>query len=666
MNRKSLLTSILVSSVGVFTAALVAVCLIFSINVNIRYTTSIKSDLYHTVAAESAQMDAWFTKHTTIAEDFAKTAVEQDFHGEALKAHMLNVVHTTSDSIMNGYLAWETDTVGMVCSVFPVDDDYVAQSRGWYQTAKSTKKTVVTDPYIDAITGKIVITVASPLLAANQDQTVLGVCGLDIEIGELVSVCRALKADEGGYAVLVDASDNIVAHSANEEYSHQLLSDGVTEKVTKLVELAPIYSEVLSAAGSTNVVSGKGYDGEKHFFPVVPIGNTGWKVLYAADYKEATSKLNNIIIFAVIVSVVAILGGGLYFWVKFTKRLKPLSAIEKIVTDMSHGVLEHEYPTAANDEIGSICESLQKTNKSLKSYIGDIEKILANMAEGIFDISRYDSSLKFVGEFMTMEQSIRNICKVLNSTFRELNEVSDQIFSCSQAASAGATDLANAVNDESRLVAEVTKNLNDINARVSQSSKNAFSVKNKTADATEKIGIGNEKMQELVGIMNSISTSADEIVKINSTIEDIAFQTNILALNASIEAARAGEAGKGFAVVAEEVRSLAGKSAEASKITAELINNTVKAITNGTTAAGLAAEMLGEIVTETSAINESVSEIAAVSEEQKTMIADVSQKLAAVDHAIEITNSGAQQTASASATLDNQAALLKEHLSKFG
>lgn len=662
MNRKSLLTSILVSSVGVFAAALVAVCLIFSINVNIRYTTSIKSDLYHTVAAESAQMDAWFTKHTTIAEDFAKTAVEQDFHGEALKNHMLNVVHTTSDSIMNGYLAWETDKVGMVCSVFPVGDDYVAQSRGWYQSAKATKKTIVTDPYIDAITGKIVITVASPLLSSDKDSTVLGVCGLDIEIGELVSVCRALKADEGGYAVLVDASDNIVAHSANEEYSHQLLDDGVTEKVTKLVELAPIYSEVLSAAGSTNVVAGKGYDGEKHFFPVVPIGNTGWKVLYAADYKEATSKLNNIIILAVIVSAAAIIGGGLFFWVKFTKRLKPLSAIEKIVTDMSHGVLEHEYPKAANDEIGSICESLQKTNKALKSYIDDIEKILANMAEGTF---RYDSSLKFVGEFMTMEHSIRNICKVLNSTFWELNDVSDQIFNCSQTASAGAADLASAVSDESRLVTEVTENLNDINARVSQSSANAFSVKDKAAAATEKIGIGNEKMQELVTIMGNISESADEIIKINATIEDIAFQTNILALNASIEAARAGEAGKGFAVVAEEVRSLAEKSAEASKITAELINSTVKAIRNGTTAAGSTAEMLGKIVDETSTISDSVSEIAAVSEEQKAMLAEISEKLAAIDRVIETTNSAAQQSANASSTLDSQAALLKEHLSKY-
>ena len=81
-------------------AALVAVCLIFSINVNIRYSSSIRSDLYHTVASESAKMETWFTKHVVIAEDFAKTAVMYDLHGDSLQKHMLDIVHTASDSIM--------------------------------------------------------------------------------------------------------------------------------------------------------------------------------------------------------------------------------------------------------------------------------------------------------------------------------------------------------------------------------------------------------------------------------------------------------------------------------------------------------------------------------------------------------------------------------------
>ncbi len=660
MKKKSLLTSILLSSAGMLAAALIAVCLIFSVNVNIRYTSSIKSDLYHTVAAESAKMDTWFTKHTTIAEDFAKTAVEQQFHGEELQKHMLDVVHTTSASIMNGYLAWETDTVGMVCSVYPVADNYVAQERGWYQSAKSTRATIITDPYIDAITGKIVITVASPLLSGNE---VLGVCGLDIEIGELVSVCQELKADEGGYAVLVDGSDNIVAHAENQDYSHRLLDDGKTEKVTKLVDIAPIYSEVLAASGSTNVVSGKGYDGSMRYFPVVPVGSTGWKVLYAADYNEAMSRLNDIIILAVIVSLAAIFGGGLFFWLKFTKRLKPLSAIENIVTDMSNGVLEHNYPESANDEIGTICGALMRTNKSLKSYIDGIEKILSDMSDGRFV---YDSSLTFVGEFTAMEQSIRHICGAMNSTFAELNTVFEQISGGSRSVSVGAAQLARAVNDETKLIVEVSENLGDINNRVSQSAENAFNVKEKALKAADTVSAGNEKMQELVNIMDSISRSADEIVKINSTIEDIAFQTNILALNASIEAARAGAAGKGFAVVAEEVRKLAAKSGEDSKITAELIENTLKAIGSGTEAANSTAEMLDEIVRETSLISGSVSEIADVSEGQKTMLSEISAKLGEVEAIIEKTDSAAQNSAAASEELDSQVALLKKHLERFG
>lgn len=658
MKKKSLIRSILTSSVGILASALIIVCLIFSINVNIQYTRSIKSDLYHTVATESAKMDAWFTQHTTIAEGFAQAAVHNDLHGDALQQYMLNVVHPCSTSIMNGYLAWETDTVGMVCSIYPVAENYVAQERGWYKTAKSTKEIVITDPYIDAITGKIVITVASPLLSDNG--TVLGVCGLDIEVTELVALSQELKADTNGYAVLVDAAGNIVVHAQNSDYDHRLVGD--EEVVTKLVDIAPIYSDVLAASGSTNVVSGKGYDGTMRYFPVVPIGDTGWKVLYAADYNEAMSRLNNIIILAVIVSVVAALGGVLFFWRKFTKRLKPLSDIECIVTNMSNGVLEHDYPDAENDEIGTICDALCATNKSLKSYINEIERILANMADGKFV---YDSTVRFAGEFTAMEQSIRGICEAMHSTFEQINTVSEQIANGSHSVSSGASELANAVADETRLIGEVHTNLEDINKRVSQSSENAFDVKERAIKATDTVNSGNEKMQELLEIMKSISGYAEEIVKMNSTIEDIAFQTNILALNASVEASRAGAAGKGFAVVAEEVRNLAAKSGEASNSTAELIGHTVRTIKNGTSAANATAEMLNEVVIETSSISESVSAIADVSEEQKTMLADIVTKLGEVEAVIGTTSATAQNAAAASEELDGQVAVLKDNLERY-
>lgn len=658
MKKKSLLSSILATSMAVLVADLVMVCLIFSINVNIQYTQSIQSDLYHTVATESAKMDAWFTQHTTIADGFAQAAVHDDLHGDALQQYMLNVVHPCSPSIMNGYLAWETDTVGMVCSVYPVADNYVAQERGWYQTAKSTKEKVVTDPYIDAITGKIVITVASPLL--SDSGTVLGVCGLDIEVTELVSLSQELKADTNGYAVLVDASDNIVAHSQNSDYDHRL--EGSDEIVTKLTDIDPIYKSVLAAAGSTNVVSGKGYDGTKRYFPVVPIGDTGWKVLYAADYGEAMSRLNNIIIFAVIVSFLTAVGGALFFLFKFTNRMRPLSAIENIVTNMSNGVLDHEYPEAEDDEIGTICKALGRTNLSLKSYINEIERILANMAKGNFV---YDSTERFVGKFEAMEQSIRGICEAMHSTFGQLGTVSEQIAHGSHSVSSGAAELAGAASDETRLISEVHTNLEEINTRVSQSAENAFNVKEKAVRATDTVNNSNEKMQELLEIMNSLSNYAAEIVNMNATIEDIALQTNILALNASVEAARAGVAGKGFAVVAEEVRSLAAKSREASNSTAEIIGQTAKTIKSGTDAANATAEMLSEVVLETSAINESVSEIADVSEEQKAMLSEIVKKLGEVESVIGTTSAAAQNAAAASEELDGQVVVLKNNLERY-
>ncbi|MDE7363058.1 MAG: methyl-accepting chemotaxis protein [Oscillospiraceae bacterium] len=657
MKKKSLLKSILFSSVGVLALALIVVCLVFAINVKIQYTKSIKSNLYHTVATESAKMDTWFTAHTTIAESFAQTAAEQGLHGDELQKYMLDVVHSCSSSIMNAYLAWETDTQGMVCSIFPVDDDYVAQERGWYRTAKQRGKPIITEPYIDKITGKLVITIAAPLTV---DGAFAGVCGLDIEPAELVQLTQDMKADENGYAVLVDHDNNIVVHAQNSAYSHTL--ENGEEKVTRLVDLAPIYNEVLMAAGSPDVVSGRGYDGKKNFFPVVPIGDTDWKVLYAADYNETMAPLTGTIVVAVIISAVAIIIGVLFFGSKFTRRLKPLHYIENVVTSMSNGVLEHTYPNAENDEIGSINEDLKETNRSLKSYISEISRLLAHMAEGNF---KYDSKVMFAGEFAAIESSIRNICAAMESTFKQLGEISGQVTAGSKSVSIGAAELARAVSDETQLISEVSSGIEDINKRVTQSSNNASDVKERAIKATDTVNGGNDKMQQLVRIMDSISRSATEIVKVNETIEDIAFQTNILALNASIEASRAGVAGKGFAVVAEEVRSLATKSSEAASSTAGLIGETVKKIQIGTAAAKDTAAMLDEVVKETGTISGSVTEIADVSEEETIMLAEIMSKLSRITTVINKTATTAHNAAEASEKLDAQVIKLNTNLEYY-
>lgn len=657
MKKRTLLRSFLLTSVCILVADLIAVCLIFSVNVDVQYKRSIKSDLHHTVAAEAAKMDAWFVKHTTIAEAFAQAALQQDLHGSALQDYINSAVLVQSDSIMDGYLAWDTDNRGMVCGIYPVDDDYIAKERDWYIRAKAANGPIVTEPYIDVATNKLVITVAAPMIAADGFH---GVCGLDIEVTELVTLSTGLKADGNGYAVLIDNNDNIVVHAQNSEYSHRLENN--EEISTALTDIGPIYSDVLAAADSADIVLGKGYDGVMRYFPVVSIGDSGWKLLYAADYHEAVAPLEHIVILAVMVSVAAILCGILLFKIKYTKRLMPLSGIGQIVLKMSKGVLDHTYPDTANDEIGEICQSLKTTNQALKSYINELGRILSNMSRGNFV---YDSHIAFVGEFKAMEQSMRSICQAMHAMFARFGEVSTEIASESHSLAQGASELAGVVADETQLIGGVSVNLDDISGHVSQSSQEAAEAKEKAMRATDTVNGGNQKMQELLGIMDRISKSTEEILKINATIDDIASQTNILALNASIEASRAGEAGKGFAVVAEEVRGLAAKSTEASKLTAELIGNTVKIIEQGTVAANETAEMLSEVVVETSSINDSISEIAYVSEEEKKMLSEIIVKLTSVKTMIETTSNTAQNSANASEQLDRQVELLKENLERY-
>ncbi|MGN0596484.1 MAG: methyl-accepting chemotaxis protein, partial [Ruminiclostridium sp.] len=240
-----------------------------------------------------------------------------------------------------------------------------------------------------------------------------------------------------------------------------------------------------------------------------------------------------------------------------------------------------------------------------------------------------------------------------------------QISDGSGGVASGAAALADAVSEETALINQVMGNVEEIASRVADSAKSAVYAKNQTRDTASIVKESSDKMDELLNSMLDIATSAEKIVKINSTIEDIAFQTNILALNASVEAARAGEAGKGFAVVADEVRNLASKFADASNSTNKLIAETVSVIESGKALAQQTADLLSAVVERTSVIETGVTEISDVTEKQRAQLADIVNKLGEVSGVVETTASTAEESAAASEQLDEQVERLKDSLKKY-
>ena len=177
--------------------------------------------------------------------------------------------------------------------------------------------------------------------------------------------------------------------------------------------------------------------------------------------------------------------------------------------------------------------------------------------------------------------------------------------------------------------------------------------------------MSNEKMQLMIQAMEDISHCSNEISKIIKTIEDIAFQTNILALNAAVEAARPGTAGKGFAVVADEVRSLASKSAESSKNTSVLIENSLKAVENGTRIADETAQSLYQAVNGVNEMTAIIGQISEASSAQAHSISQVTLGIDQISSVVQTNSATAQESAAASEELSSQSQMMKNLVNKF-
>ena len=370
------------------------------------------------------------------------------------------------------------------------------------------------------------------------------------------------------------------------------------------------------------------------------------------------------------VLVLVIIGGSIMTSKRIGAKIadqieKPIADLAERLKRFSQGDLDSPFPEHNNeDEVAFMNDVAKEMAVNLNLIISDLSRLMSLMADGNFAIST-EIEDKYVGKFVELLESVRNMNRKMDSTLRHVEESAEQVTAGSENLAQSAQDLAEGATEQAGAVEQLQATMSTITEQVADTVNNLNDTSRKAESYAKSADSSKTDMRELMEAMQRISETSKKIENIISDIESIASQTNLLSLNAAIEAARAGEAGKGFAVVAEQIRMLADESAKSAVDTRTLIEGALNEIEEGNQVAQKAADSMETVVQGINDISDTSKMLSENSNQQIAALREAEKGIEQISEVVQSNSAASEECSATSEELSAQAEAMNEMTAQF-
>ncbi|MBN2297620.1 MAG: Cache 3/Cache 2 fusion domain-containing protein [Deltaproteobacteria bacterium] len=454
------------------------------------------------------------------------------------------------------------------------------------------------------ITGKLVVPVCAPIF--KDSKKFMGCVVVIVQIDYIMNKLANTKIGRTGYAFMIDSQGIIVAHPNPE---HILKLDISAQK-----GMEKIASEMM--AGQTGVQEYT-FEGSQKIAGFSPVRITGWSVGATQpkdEFLAAGRDIRNLIVIIATVSLALVT----IIIILFARGItSPLAKGVALAKKMAQGDFTQSIDVVRNDEIGDLAEALREMVSRLGTLVNNVKSI------------------------------------------------SNEVYSATNEVASGTQGLSQATQEQASAIEEIASTIEEMASSIKLNASNANEGLDKAGNTKNALNNNLEIGGRLTQAMDDIYQSSGKIEEIIVTVNEVAFQTNLLALNAAVEAARAGEHGKGFAVVAEEVRSLAQKTADASKQIKVLIEDTLNKINAGNDLVKLSENSLNESVSYMDELSDTMDEIASSSAEQAKGVDELNRSIVQIETITQQNASTVEELAGASENMSMDTKQLSDMMKIF-